>query len=105
MRFATLGRTPTARRDRESPGVNRERAGRLQDQPPDIPAILRGYFPQKGAWQWLKLVVQNRGAIWSVVKDSFTRWHGAREPVKGGNVHGLQEPSFLEGAEPSTEGD
>jgi radical SAM superfamily enzyme YgiQ (UPF0313 family) len=63
------------------------------------------YFPQKGAWQWLKLVIQNRGAIWSVVKDSFTRWHGAREPLKGGNVHGLQEPSFLGRAEPGTEGD
>jgi radical SAM superfamily enzyme YgiQ (UPF0313 family) len=63
------------------------------------------YFPQKGAWQWLKLVVQNRGAIWSVVKDSFTRWHGARVPVENGDVHGLQGPSLLGRAEPRTEGD
>jgi radical SAM superfamily enzyme YgiQ (UPF0313 family) len=35
------------------------------------------YFPQKGAWQWLKLIAQNRGSVWSVLRDSFTRWHGS----------------------------
>ena len=40
------------------------------------------YFPQKGAWAWLKLAVQNRRAICRVVKDSFTRWHGNQDPTR-----------------------
>ena len=38
------------------------------------------YFPQKGAWKWLKLIAQNRGAIYRIVKDSFTKWHGTLPP-------------------------
>jgi radical SAM superfamily enzyme YgiQ (UPF0313 family) len=34
------------------------------------------YFRRKGAWQWLKLIAQNRRSIWSVVRDSLTHWHG-----------------------------
>ncbi len=34
------------------------------------------YFPQKGAWQWLKLIAQNRRSLWRVIRDSFTRWNG-----------------------------
>ncbi|MGA2992535.1 MAG: radical SAM protein [Candidatus Korobacteraceae bacterium] len=34
------------------------------------------YFPKKGVWQWLKLIAQNRGSLWRVVRDSFTQWHG-----------------------------
>ena len=34
------------------------------------------YFPQKGAWSWLKLLAQNRVAIYRVVKDCFTKWRG-----------------------------
>ncbi len=37
------------------------------------------YFPQKGTWQWLKLIANNRAPIWRVVKDSFTRWHGTKD--------------------------
>jgi hypothetical protein len=37
------------------------------------------YFPQKGAWKWLALAVQNRRSIYRVVKDSFTRWHGDQD--------------------------
>jgi radical SAM superfamily enzyme YgiQ (UPF0313 family) len=36
------------------------------------------YFPQKGSWQWTKLVFQNRSSVWRIVKDSFTQWHGTR---------------------------
>jgi radical SAM superfamily enzyme YgiQ (UPF0313 family) len=47
------------------------------------------YFPQKGAWQWLKLIAQNRGAIFRIVRESFTQWDGARDktelrPFNGG---------------------
>ncbi len=37
------------------------------------------YFPQKGTWQWLKLIANNRAPIWRVIKDSFTRWHGTKD--------------------------
>src|SRR5208283_1808726 len=30
------------------------------------------YFPQKGLWQWLKLIAQYRHSIWRVINDSFT---------------------------------
>ena len=39
------------------------------------------YFPQKGAWGWLKLAARNRRAIGRVVRDCFTRWHGAKGPA------------------------
>jgi radical SAM superfamily enzyme YgiQ (UPF0313 family) len=57
------------------------------------------YFPQKGAWEWLKLAARNRGAIYRVVKDSFTRWHGAQKPVSSLDLDGLPKPSFIEPAE------
>ena len=35
------------------------------------------YFPQKGAWAWLKEIAQNRRTIIRVVRECFTKWHGA----------------------------
>jgi hypothetical protein len=35
------------------------------------------YFPPKGIWGWLKVVTQNRGSIFRIVKESFTKWGGA----------------------------
>ena len=63
------------------------------------------YFPQKGAWKWLKLAVQNRRAIYRVVKDSFTRWHGAKDPASSRDFNGSREPSLIERAQPDTGGD
>jgi hypothetical protein len=40
------------------------------------------YFPQKGTWKWLRLIAQNRRAIYRIVKDSFTQWHGKRDPAQ-----------------------
>jgi radical SAM superfamily enzyme YgiQ (UPF0313 family) len=34
------------------------------------------YFQRKGAWGWLKLLAQNRGAILRVIRESFTNWGG-----------------------------
>ena len=34
------------------------------------------YFPPKGAWGWLKVVAQNRGSIFRIVRESFTKWNG-----------------------------
>src|SRR4051794_1567964 len=36
------------------------------------------YFPPKGTLNWLKLIGQNRRAIYRIVKDSFTQWQGAK---------------------------
>jgi len=35
------------------------------------------YFPPKGIWGWLKVVAQNRGSIFRIVKECFTKWSGA----------------------------
>ncbi len=37
------------------------------------------YFPQKGAWRWMKLIAQNRRVVYRIVRDSFTQWHGTKE--------------------------
>ncbi len=34
------------------------------------------YFPPKGVWGWLKVVAQNRGSIFRIVKESFGKWNG-----------------------------
>jgi radical SAM superfamily enzyme YgiQ (UPF0313 family) len=34
------------------------------------------YFPPKGAWGWMKVIVQNRASIFRLVRESFTQWHG-----------------------------
>ena len=63
------------------------------------------YFPQKGAWSWLKLAARNRGAIYRVVKDSLTRWHGAQSPERARDFNGSLEPSLIERAQPDSGGD
>src|SRR5580658_8947674 len=35
------------------------------------------YFPQKGSFAWLKVLVENRSAIFRVIRESFTNWRGA----------------------------
>jgi radical SAM superfamily enzyme YgiQ (UPF0313 family) len=34
------------------------------------------YFPQKGSLAWIKVLIENRGVIYGVVRDSFTKWRG-----------------------------
>jgi hypothetical protein len=63
------------------------------------------YFPQKGAWKWLKLAVQNRRAIYRVVKDSLTRWHGAQGAAGEREFNGSPAPSFIAHAEPNSGAD
>ena len=40
------------------------------------------YFPPKSLWNWLRLIAQNRRAIYGIVKDSFTQWHGQKDPAE-----------------------
>ena len=35
------------------------------------------YFPPKGLYQWLRLIAQNRASVYRIVRESFTKWHGA----------------------------
>ncbi len=70
-----------------SPAANERALGSIVNEPAPYKIshlasrlFFRGiYFPQKGAWQWLKLIAQNRRSIWRVVRDSFTRWHGTHD--------------------------
>jgi radical SAM superfamily enzyme YgiQ (UPF0313 family) len=34
------------------------------------------YFPPKGAWGWMKVIAQNRGSIFRLVRESFRQWDG-----------------------------
>jgi hypothetical protein len=62
------------------------------------------YFPQKGTWNWLKLAAQNRRAIGRVIKDSFTKWHGAKEPGSR-DFNGSHEPAFIAERQPESGAD
>ncbi len=57
------------------------------------------YFPQKGTWSWLKLLAQNRGAIYRVVKDCFTKWHGLQGRTTGQDFNGSGGAEVLSRAE------
>lgn len=35
------------------------------------------YFPPKGICGWLRVIAQNRGPIFRIAKESFTKWGGA----------------------------
>jgi radical SAM superfamily enzyme YgiQ (UPF0313 family) len=35
------------------------------------------YFPQKGSLAWLKVLIENRGVILRVIRESFTNWRGS----------------------------
>ena len=51
------------------------------------------YFPPKSTWRWLRLLAQNRKAIYRIVKDSFTQWHGERDPKLARDFNGrIQAP-------------
>jgi radical SAM superfamily enzyme YgiQ (UPF0313 family) len=54
------------------------------------------YFPPKGVWGWMKVIAQNRGSIFRIVKDSFTCWSGAPG-------HGIGELRIPEIARPIEE--
>ena len=62
------------------------------------------YFPQKGAWNWLKLALQNRRAIARVVQDSLTRWHGAQGAASTRDFNS-GDPSFMGPAQPQSGAD
>ena len=36
------------------------------------------YYPQKGAWGWIRLIWQNRRAIYGLIHASYTDWPGGK---------------------------
>jgi radical SAM superfamily enzyme YgiQ (UPF0313 family) len=48
------------------------------------------YFAPKGVLGWLRLIAQNRGPLYSVVKDCFTQWHGTRRSPAPGLIPEIQ---------------
>ena len=76
-------------RDSYSPAATRAALDAIADEP--VPykishllarIAFRGiYFPPKNAWAWMRLALENRGAIARVVRESFTCWHG-RAPAE-----------------------
>jgi hypothetical protein len=39
------------------------------------------YFPNKGAWAWVKAIAENRGTVAHVIHECFTNWRGRRVAV------------------------
>lgn len=63
------------------------------------------YFPHKGVWGWLKLIGQNRAAIYRIVQDCFTQWHGTRDPNRVCAFNGPVAEPALVAAPPDGSGD
>ena len=55
------------------------------------------YFPNKGAWAWVKAIAENRGTIVHVIRECFTNWRG--------NSNGVVDLNFVEPAARAASGD
>ena len=49
------------------------------------------YFPHHGVWTWVKAVAQNRKAIYGIVRDCFTKWHGTQDRSQARDFNGSPE--------------
>jgi len=52
------------------------------------------YFPQKGAWSWMKLLAQNRASIIRIIRESFTQWHGTADAARLREFDGSPQPEI-----------
>ncbi len=96
----------TAWRESYSPAATRRALNSIRHEP--VPyrishliarLFFRGiYFPQKSTWGWLKLIIQNRAAIFRLIRDAFQNWSGD----KGGpSALRLDTPQPTTGEDPS----
>jgi len=46
------------------------------------------YFPNKGAWAWIKAIAENGGTVLHVVHQCFTNWRGRSTAVEELNFDG-----------------
>ena len=53
------------------------------------------YFPQKGAWAWLKVIAENRGTVFHVIRESFTNWHGSAATAGDLSIEGRLTTAVL----------
>jgi hypothetical protein len=44
------------------------------------------YYPQMGAWAWIKVIAQNRRTIFKLVAEAFGKWRAARKKKSGALV-------------------
>jgi len=68
-----------------SPATTRKALASIADEP--VPykishlvarLCFRGiYFPQKGKLAWVKVLLENRRAIFGIIRESFTNWRGS----------------------------
>jgi len=59
------------------------------------------YFPQKGVWTWLKMIAQNRGTVFRLIRESFHIRRpaaAARQPPE--SEAGLERPPSVPSAPP-----
>ena len=64
------------------------------------------YFPNKGAWAWLKAIAENRGTVFHVVRECFTNWRGKRATAGDLNFEGpLVRPVLAAEARADSSGD
>ncbi|HWB95999.1 MAG TPA: radical SAM protein [Bryobacteraceae bacterium] len=69
-----------------SPAGTRRAIDAIEDEPAPYKIshfiarlFFRGiYFPHKSAWGWMRLIAANGGTIVHIVRQCFTKWHGAR---------------------------
>ena len=53
------------------------------------------YFPNKGAWAWVRAIAENRGAVLDVVRACFTNWRGNAATDGELNFEGPLAPPVL----------
>ena len=50
------------------------------------------YFPTMNRMAWLKVIAQNRGSLFRIARESFTRWNGVRTPGERLNLETGTQP-------------
>ena len=64
------------------------------------------YFPNKGAWAWVKAIAENRGTVFHVARECFTNWRGNKATAVDLNFEGpVVRPVLVAEAPADTSGD
>jgi len=61
------------------------------------------YFPQKSALAWVKVLLENRGAILRIIRGSFTNWRRSaaqRARLEFDAGVGRESPTFIDDPSP-----
>lgn len=63
------------------------------------------YFPNKGAWAWLKAIAENRATVFHVARECFTNWRGKKAVADLSFEGPLARPLLVPGIRAETSGD